>query len=204
MKNSTRILIAAAAIMLIALYFVPIWKINIDAPQFPDEVSMYIYINEIGGNEPNTLANINILNHYIGMQPIEPDEIPELEYMPYILGFLIAFGLTAAVINKRWLAITWAALLLVAGGLGMYDFYLWEYDYGHNLDPMAPIKVPGMSYQPPLIGTKVMLNITATSLPHIGGWLAVGSVVTIAIALFNEFKLKMRRTKKMEGSLQNA
>ena len=43
----------------------------------------------------------------------------------------------------------------------MVDFYLWEYEYGHNLDPTAPIQVPGMSYQPPLIGYKMLLNFGA-------------------------------------------
>ena len=51
----------------------------------------------------------------------------------------------------------------------MYDFYLWEYDYGHNLNPDAAIKIPGMSYQPPLIGTKQILNMRTTSLPAAGG-----------------------------------
>lgn len=37
------------------------------------------------------------------------------------------------------------------GLIGFVDFYLWEYDYGHNLNPKAPIKIPGQSYQPPLI-----------------------------------------------------
>jgi copper chaperone NosL len=66
------------------------------------------------------------------------------------------------------------ALLLAVGYallglLGLVDFYLWGYDYGHNLDPTAPIKIPGMSYQPPLIGSKELLNFTAVSFPHVGG-----------------------------------
>ena len=59
---------------------------------------------------------------------------------------------------------------MVLAGLSMYDFWRWEYDYGHNLDPTAPIKVPGMAYQPPLIGYKKMLNFEALSQPDIGGW----------------------------------
>ena len=51
---------------------------------------------------------------------------------------------------------------LVAIGLAaLYDFYAWGYDYGHNLNPEAPIKVPGMAYQPPVIGTKQLLNFLA-------------------------------------------
>ena len=56
--------------------------------------------------------------------------------------------------------------------MGMVEFYRWSYDYGHNLDPNAIIKIPGMSYQPPLIGSKVLLNFTAASWPAAGGWAA--------------------------------
>jgi copper chaperone NosL len=56
--------------------------------------------------------------------------------------------------------------MVVLGIAGLIDFYMWGYDYGHNLNPRAPIKVPGMSYQPPLIGCKQLLNINACSWPH--------------------------------------
>jgi copper chaperone NosL len=60
----------------------------------------------------------------------------------------------------------------------MGDFYKWEYDYGHNLDlEHAPIKIPGMAYQPPLIGSKKLLNFTATSWPAAGGMLAIAAVL---------------------------
>lgn len=184
MKRTPRLLTVLAALLLLPLYILPIWKIDIDAPQFPEDIAMYIYIDQLGGNEPSTLDNINILNHYIGMKEIHEDDIPELQYMPWILGVLIAFGLLAAVLNKRWMVITWAVLLVLVVSVAMYDFYLWGYDYGHNLDPMAPIKVPGMAYQPPLLGTKQMLNITATSLPHTGGWIAVASFGALFAALW--------------------
>jgi hypothetical protein len=56
----------------------------------------------------------------------------------------------------------------------MIDFWLWEYDYGHNLNPNAPIIVPGMSYQPPLLGFKQLLNFGAYSYPDVGGWIMFG------------------------------
>ena len=68
-------------------------------------------------------------------------------------------------------------LLMIAAIAGMADFYKWEYEYGHNLDyEHASIKIPGMAYQPPLIGSKKLLNFTATSLPATGGVLAIASV----------------------------
>ena len=60
---------------------------------------------------------------------------------------------------------------------GLVDFWHWEYDYGHRLDfEHAIIKIPGMSYQPPLIGVKQLLNFTAVSWPDVGGWLAFSAL----------------------------
>ncbi len=129
---------------------------------------MLIYLNKIGGTEPGTLQNVNILNHYVGMKPIEPDSIPELTYFPFIVIGLSVLGVILALVNKRNLFLAFGILLIVLAGLGVYDFYLWEYDYGHNLDPHAPIKFPGASFQPPLIGKKDIINFTAISLPATG------------------------------------
>jgi copper chaperone NosL len=67
--------------------------------------------------------------------------------------------------------------------LGIYDFYLWLYDYGHNLSDTAPIKVPGQAYQPPLIGSKMLLNFNAISWPHWGG-IAMGFGIVCGFAAY--------------------
>ncbi|WP_206734470.1 hypothetical protein [Ancylomarina salipaludis] len=157
-----------ASLMLMGLFLFPLWKIRLEAAQYPNGVNMYIWINKITGDTPSTLQNINILNHYIGMQYIKPDSIPELKYFPFVVIIMSLLGIVVAFSKKRKLFITWGIILLVLGILGIYDFYLWEYDYGHNLSPNAPIKIPGMVYQPPLLGSKMLLNFNAISLPHTG------------------------------------
>jgi copper chaperone NosL len=157
-----------AAFLLIFLFFFPIWKITLVAPQYPGGISMYIWINKITGDTPGTLQNINILNHYVGMQNIEPDSIPELKFFQYIIAAMGFIALILAYINKKYLFLAWAVLFVLLGIAGIYDFYLWEYDYGHNLSPTAPIKVPGMAYQPPLFGKKMLLNFEASSYPNWG------------------------------------
>lgn len=169
MKALPRVLGFLAVSCLLMLFFFPLWKITLIAPQYPDGVTMYIWINKITGDTPGTLQNINILNHYVGMKKIEPDSIPELTYFPWVVGILGLLGLIAAAVNKSKIYLSWAILFLILGALGIYDFYLWEYDYGHNLDPKAPIKVPGQSYQPPLFGSKMLLNFNALSYPGTGG-----------------------------------
>lgn len=191
MKNKPRIIMLLASLILLSLFIWPMWSITLLAPQYPDGVVMHIYINKIGGSTPGTLQNVNILNHYIGMQKIEPDSIPELKYMPSIVIFLIVFGLVTAIIDKHWLYGLWAITFFIILLIGLYDFYLWEYDYGHNLNPNAPMKFDDASFQPPLIGRKVIINFIAISMPHISGYLAGLSLLLASVA----FYLKLKTSK---------
>lgn len=159
----------AAVIALAFVFLFPLWQITLEAAQFPGGLQMHIWINKISGSDKHIVKNINILNHYIGMQAIHPESIPELRYFPKVAAALIMLGLLGIWINKTWYYGAWFMLLLVLGGLGIYDFYLWLYDYGHNLDPKAPIEVPGMTYMPPLLGEKDLLNFYVKSYPHVGG-----------------------------------
>jgi copper chaperone NosL len=169
MKPLTRIYVLIASISLVLIYFQPLWYIALEAPQYPEGIEMYIWVNKITGHQESTLSNINILNHYIGMQKIEPDSIPELKIFPYIGAVLIILGLLVWWKNKsKWLYF-YGFTVLILSMLGIFDFWLWEYDYGHNLDPNAAIQVEGMTYQPPLLGSKWLLNFKAVSFPHVGG-----------------------------------
>lgn len=185
MKNLqpiSRVLIALAAVLMVSAYFLPLWQILMWAPQYPEGLEMDIWINDIKGD----VKIISALNHYIGMKHIEVAMFPEFQYMGYIVGSLIGFGLLTALINKRVMLWSYVILLVATGVAALVDFYLWGYDYGHNLDPTAPIVVPGMSYQPPLIGTKQLLNFTAFSGPDIGGWIFVVSALLVMGALVFE------------------
>lgn len=177
-----------AGLLLLVLFIFPLWRVTLLAPQYPDGVHMFIYINKIGGRDPGTLQNINILNHYIGMKAIIPESIPELRYLPIIIIAFSVSGIIAGLISNKWIILLWVVLFSIACLAGMYDFYLWEYDYGHNLAPNAPMKFEGTSFQPPLIGTKVLLNFTAKSFPHIGGYFAMLSLFLACIAVYFKWK----------------
>ena len=178
--RSTRVITALAALLLALTYFFPLWRISLTAPQYPEGLGMYIWTHTILGSHAGDLNNINDLNHYIGMKKESPPEsIRELKIMPWVMRGMMLLGLAVAWRGTRRLLLVW---LLLFGALalgGLVDFYLWGYDYGHHLDTAhAIIKVPGMSYQPPLIGAKKLLNFRAISLPGIGGWVAVGVFLT--------------------------
>lgn len=188
MHSTSKKLLLISSILIIGVYFFPLWKINLEAPQYPEGLGLRIWVYQITGLKENDLQNINGLNHYIGMKHIDPDDIPELKIMPFIIGFMIAFGLFNAFKGNRKTVYIWIILFLILGAIGLYDFYIWEYNYGHNLDSNAPIKVPGMTYQPPLIGSKQLLNINAISLPSVSSYLILISVVLSFIALIIDKK----------------
>ncbi|QID33671.1 hypothetical protein [Pampinifervens florentissimum] len=196
MNILSRGLLALASLLLILTYFLPLWRIELVAPQYPEGLRMFIWVNRITGGTEFDLYNINLLNHYIGMKPIEPEAIPELKILPFIIGFLIAFGLLSAILGKRVLLYAWVITFVLLGVAGLADFYKWGYDYGHNLNPNAPIKIPGLAYQPPLIGTKQLLNMLASSFPDVGGYIAVVSLFLgfLAIAI----DLRFSETGKAE------
>lgn len=183
----SRILIAVSALLMISAYFVPLWQILMWAPQYPEGLEMKIWIDNITGD----VKIISALNHYIGMRHIEVSMFPEFTYMIYIVAFVIGFGLLTAIVNKRFMLVSYAAIILVSGIAALVDFYLWGYDYGHNLDPRAAIVVPGMAYQPPVIGTKQLLNFTAFSGPDVGGWIfLVAGILAIGALVFELVKAK--------------
>ncbi len=199
MTARTRLVLAGASVALLVVYVAPIWSISLEAPQYPEGIGMYIWVDTITGHEPQDLQNINGLNHYIGMGAITPESIPELDIMPWIMALLAALGLAAAAAGKRVMLFVWVALFLATAVIGMVDFYRWEYNFGHNLDPTAAIKVPGMHYQPPLIGAKRLLNFTAHSWPATGGWVVVMSVITGLVLAIREAGMTIRRKKGYSG-----
>ena len=184
MRPLSRGVIAAASLLLLGLYVTPLWRIVLHAPQYPEGLGLRIWVDRIAGAGPNDLNSINGLNHYIGMHAIVPDDFPELRLMPWILAGLIAAGLLVALVGRRGPLYLWLQLIALGAVAGLADFYRWGYAYGHELDEHAAIKVPGMSYQPPVIGTKQLLNFHASSWPDVGAWiaaavLAIGIVVAV-------------------------
>ena len=192
MTKRSRLLLVLAALLLTTTYVLPLWHIALQAPQYPEGLGLYISINGVAGQGAHDLQTLNGLNHYIGMHKIVPEEIPELRFLPVAIGALALLGLLAAAVGRRWALNTYAAILVAAAGAGLADFWWWEYRYGHELDPMAAIKVPGMSYQPPLLGVKQMLNITAHSWPASGGWILTGAVTLVAVLAVLEHRRAWR------------
>lgn len=184
LSTATKLFLLVAATGLVAVLYTPIWRIDLDAPQYPEGLNLKIHANGLKGN----VDIINGLNHYIGMKTLHNEDFIEFTVLPYaIIFFAVLFAVTMLV-NRPWLVNTSFFLFVMFGILAMYDFWKWEYDYGHNLDPDAAIIVPGMAYQPPLIGFKQLLNFGAYSIPDTGGWIFIGAGALLLLAVIIEWK----------------
>lgn len=182
--NSSRIAILVAGLALVAVLFTPIWRIELTAPQYPEGLTLLIHANKLAGS----VEIINGLNHYIGMKTLHTDDFVEFKVLPGIILFFSALFILSAIIAGRKLMYFLFGLFVTFGVLAMVDFWRWEYDYGHNLDPNAAIIVPGMAYQPPLIGFKQLLNFGAYSIPDIGGWIFIGAGLILLVCVVLEWK----------------
>lgn len=194
MKKS-RLLMLLAALLPLGLFIFPLWNITLEAPQYPIPLGMNIHINDFVDANPFDIKNINLMNHYVGMKYI-PEAIPEFKIFPAgiiittIIGLIIGFKL-----NYKWF-LGWFILMIVLSLAGLYDFYLWERDYGYDLDPKAIMKFTNpdgsiMGFQPPLFGSKDILNFTAHSYPRLGAlFLALGIAVSLIAFLIGKKESK--------------
>lgn len=191
-NNWKRITLVICGIALLLVLFFPIWRIELNAPQYPEGLTLLIYAGNLSGD----VAIINGLNHYIGMKALNVNDFVEFTVLPYLIVFFALLFILTGWMARRKLLYLLLGLFVAFGLLAMVDFWRWEYNYGHNLNPNAAIIVPGMAYQPPLIGFKQLLNFGAYSIPDIGGWIFVTCGAILLFVAVMEWKIlnKLRRT----------
>ncbi|SDI99988.1 copper chaperone NosL [Pedobacter sp. ok626] len=187
LTDTNRKIVLVCGLALFVVLFVPLWQIELAAPQYPEGLVLKMYPHKLAGN----VDIINGLNHYIGMKTLHTEDFLEFTLLPYIITFFAVFSLAVAIFLRtvKWLSGLFT-LFVIFGIVAMADFWRWEYQYGHDLDPNAAINVPGMSYQPPLIGYKQLLNFGAYSIPDIGGWIFIGVGIGLLTAIVLQYKHK--------------
>ncbi len=183
-------LLLVVMLLFIASLFVPMWRIELEAPQYPEGLVLQLYANKIGGD----VEIINGLNHYIGMATLHTENFFEFKILSYIVVGFALLSLLLIFIAKRKAVRTFFIFYMLFVVLAAIDFYRWNYEYGHNLNPNAAIKVPGMSYQPPLIGYKQLLNFGAYSIPDTGGWMLTAAGILLFFIVIKEYKFNKSET----------
>lgn len=171
-----------AAISIAASLFFPLWKMRLVAPQYQEGLHLYIFTYKIegGGIAGSHLAEINNLNHYIGMRSIQAADFMEMRWMPFVFGLIILFTLRSIVFGQMGNVVDLLAVYSYFGVFSIGSFWYRLYTYGHNLDPHAPMRIK--PFTPLLIGVKKIANFTEYSYPQAGAILLCFSVLLIALA----------------------
>jgi len=195
LKFPARVVLALLVIPLALSFTQPLWRISMEAPQYPSGLQMDIYAYTVeGGNNGQHIQEINTLNHYIGMRTLDREAMSDLDWLPFALGALIIFALRVAAIGNVSalvdLVVMTAYVSLFAFGRFVYTLYI----FGHHLKPDAPVKIPG--FMPAVIGSKQIANFTTHSWPHLGsallGTFVVGTLVLLLVHLVSGRRAAMR------------
>ncbi|MBW2191203.1 MAG: hypothetical protein JRG93_16765 [Deltaproteobacteria bacterium] len=154
-----RVSLALLTIFVGLSFTAPMWHINMQAPQYPEGLDLYIYSYKVdGGNDGNDVQEINTLNHYIGMAPLDRTSLTDLDWIPFLF---------VSTMIDLLVMTTYAGIF----GFGRLAYKL--YTFGHDLDPRAPIDVE--PFMPVMWGQKQIANFLTAANPGLG---------TVYVAIF--------------------
>lgn len=197
-REIRRLLPIVAALLFVTALAFPMWRISVDAVQYPNttlNLSLYAYPHLTGD-----FTEMARLNHYIGFyfpDPVfvEPNypvqegaiKVPEWALGPVafigvsLLSVFVAIAPTTDKL-KRGLKYQFAGTVLVfTVMLADIQFRLWQ--AGHTLDPGAPVMgVDG--FTPPIWGEYQVANITSVSRFGLGAFMAATAVGLLAVAYY--------------------
>lgn len=178
-RRHRRALLASAAVLVAVSYFLPFWQITLHAPQYPQGLTVRI----TGPGTKGDVSEVDELNHYIGMMPMEELAKPERMLWPWGVALLILVLLAAALLKGRLSA-------LLAFGAATYpvvfavDLYRWLYYAGHHLDPTAALSSAIKPFMPAFVGSKLVAQFETVASFGPGFYLAVvASVLAVAAGI---------------------
>lgn len=182
-----RILLLAAIAMLLLGGALPLWRISLVAPQYSEGLTLDMYAYQIvAGNQGQDLAEINTLNHYIGMRPIVQADFLEMKVLPFAIGVFALFGLRAAAVGRIITLVDLAVLFAYFGAFSLGSFVYRLYSYGHHLDPHAPMRIK--PFMPVVLGSQQIANFVQTSVPLSGTLCLTAFLLLLLAALWSSVR----------------
>ncbi|MHC4975539.1 MAG: cytochrome C [Planctomycetota bacterium] len=175
------LLLLLARVLILVSLFLPYWHMELVAPQYPNNLHLTAHVNHLSGD----VAEIDSLNHYIGMRPLE-----EAAQFERSVGVFVLIGLVVLLELAAWLHSRWTALLVLPTvlfpGIFLLDLHLWMSHFGQNLDPNAPLSSSIDPFVPPILGTGIVGQFETHASAGVGLMLcAIASVVIIASLFFH-------------------
>ena len=190
-NRTGRILLLAATLVLLLGGTLPLWRISLVAPQYAEGLTLDMYAYQIvAGNNAQDLAEINTLNHYIGMKPIAQADFLEMKVLPFAIGVFALLALRSVVIGRIVTLVDLSVLFLYFGAFSLGSFAYRLYTYGHQLDPHAPMKIA--PFMPVVMGSQQIANFVQTSLPLAGTICMTAFLVLLIAALVSSVRQARR------------
>ena len=164
----------------------PIWYVALEAPNypkdaFPDGIPVYFHVDGYGGD----VHEMNTINHYIGMYPMEHGGNVERAIAPYYLLIstlcMLAFLYYDGKFNSLLMVLPTIAPLLFMGA-----FAGWLYWYGHNMQEWGAFKIK--PFMPTVLGDGKVAQFTTHSYPSIGFWVMMAMSALCILAVFSKKK----------------
>jgi hypothetical protein len=170
---------AIAAILLVVSISRPWWRLKLNAPQYPQGLYVTAYVNRMTGD----VAEIDGLNHYIGMRPLAEAAELERSLSVFGIGAVALLILAAAFVHTRWAALL-ALPALFLPVFFLADLQFWLANFGLNLDPTAPLSSSVDPFIPPVLWTGTIAQFSTVPRLLSGFWLAMWASGLILVGLF--------------------
>lgn len=173
------LMLTLARVLLLVSIFVPYWTMTLKAPQYPKGLHVQAYVNRLEGD----VAEIDGLNHYIGMRPLNDAAHLERTLAIAMIVALVLMVEGALYVHSRWAAVlTLPSLLFPA--FFLLDLYYWLHTFGQNLDPHAPLSNSIKPFTPPVLGVGKIGQFETIARAGPGWWLAAVAAVLTVVGLY--------------------
>jgi len=204
-----RILLIVGLLLMAGSFFSPMWWVSLKAPNYPEHtfpqgVRILMHWDsvrngckvreseEVFEDEPmDCVHEMNTINHYIGMHPIEDGAQIEFAAAPYLF---VAFGVLLVIClfytGPLWWLLALPAIVLPLGFI--VDFVGWMWWFGHTLNDWAAFTVK--PFMPTVLGEGKVAQFSTFAYPHIGSLLIVASSLCLILAVL------IRRKQLREAS----
>lgn len=181
----SRLFLLVLSLVLVLSFTQPLWRISMEAPQYPEGLSLDISLYKLeGGHDGHDIAEINELNHYIGMMTIDRQQLVDLDWIPFAFCFLILMQLRAMAIGNGRSLVDLSVLISFVCLFSLGRFVYKLHAFGHFLDPHAAIHIE--PFMPVILGTKQVANFTTHSFPCWGSaFVAINAIGIIGLTIWH-------------------
>ena len=208
---AVRALTILAMVLIGAAYMSPIWWVSLKAPQypehtFPDGIRIHFHMNgvfngceardhtaDVYEDENDSLDcvhEMNVINHYIGMEPIEKGAVYEIIAAPYLIGFTEILLLASLFYRRKWWWVLYVPGIVIPVAF-VIDYSAWLWWFGHNLSPWGAFTVK--PFMPTVFGEGKVAQFSTFSYPHYGFLLLLGATLALLLA----FLLKRKALRQI-------